>query len=140
MARHNVPNLLSSVPVLSACSKEELRSIASLSTEVEVPAGQQLTQQGKTGKEFFLVLEGEARCLVDDREVARFGPGDFFGELALLSQVPRTATVEAVTDMKLLVLNSREFATLLEDNPKVALKMLRRMADRLRELDAAITH
>ena len=135
-----VMEMLGSVPVLSACTKDELRAIAGLGTEVGVEAGHTLTTQGATGKEFFLVLKGTARCLVDDREVARFGPGDFFGELALLSQVPRSATVVAETEMRLLVLDSREFSALLEDNPRVALKMLRRLADRIREMDAAFTN
>jgi CRP-like cAMP-binding protein len=138
--RQQVTDLLHRVPLFHQNSKEEVRSIARLGTEVEVDAGTTLTEEGHTGREFFLVLDGQARCLVDGREVARFERGDFFGELALLSNAPRSATVVSETHMRLLVLDSREFAALLQDNPKMALKILRRLADRIRELDSALTH
>lgn len=138
--RQQVSELLHSVPLFHHNSKEEVRSIARAGTEVEVDAGTTLTTQGATGKEFFLVLDGQARCSIDGEEVARFERGDFFGEMALLSNAPRTATIEAETHMRLLVLDSREFAAFLQDNPKVALKMLKRMADRLRETEEHVSH
>ena len=138
--RQQVSDLLHRVPLFHHNSKEEVKTIARLGTEVEVDPGHVLTTQGQSGREFFLVLDGQARCTIDGREVARFERGDFFGEMALLSNAPRSATIEAETHMRLLVLDSREFAALLQDNPKMALKMLRRLADRIRELDAAVTH
>jgi CRP-like cAMP-binding protein len=138
--RQQATELLQKVPLFHHNSKEEVQSIAHLGTEVQADAGQVLTEQGRTGKEFFLVVEGEARCSIDGTEVARFGKGDFFGELSLLSDAPRSATIVAETPMTLLVLDSREFAAMLQDNPQIALKMLHRMADRIRELDRSLTH
>jgi len=138
--RQQVSDLLHRVPLFHHNSKEEVKTIARLGTEVEVDAGKELTTQGHSGREFFLVLDGQARCLIDGREVSRFERGDFFGEMALLSNAPRSATVVAETHMRVLVLDSREFSALLQDNPKMALKMLRRLADRIRELDSAVTH
>jgi CRP/FNR family transcriptional regulator, cyclic AMP receptor protein len=135
-----VIEMLGAVPLFSACTKEELRAIASLGTEVNVRAGAVLTTQGTPGSQFFLVINGEALCDVDGRTVAKFGAGDFFGEMALLTKAPRSATVTATSDMTLLVLSPAEFASLLDDSPRIALNMLERLADRIRVLESVPTH
>jgi CRP-like cAMP-binding protein len=127
--------LLSQVSLLSACSKRDLSRIASLSDELEVPAGKVLTRQGEPGWECFVIVEGRATATMRGRRSASLGPGSFFGEMALLDQGPRSATVTAETDMHLLVLDSRSFFTLLEDVPAVAHKVMRVMAERLREAE-----
>jgi len=141
--RNRIPKeqieLLRAVPLFSTCSESELRSIAQLGTPVDVEEGAYLTRQGQPGREFFLVLDGVASCRVRKREVRRFRAGGYFGELALLSGGVRTADVVAVTPMVLLVLDSREFRSMLMTTPKIGVKMLAHVAARLAEADAQHT-
>src|SRR4051794_1062590 len=111
--------LLGSVALFSTCAKHELRRIAALVDEIEVPKERTLTREGNPGREFFVVVQGSATARRGGRKVATIGPGSFFGELALLDQGPRAATVTADTDMQLLVLTSREFSSLLDEMPSV---------------------
>jgi CRP-like cAMP-binding protein len=138
--RHRIPkeqiDLLKAVPLFSACSQGELRSIAQLGTPVEVGAGEFLTTTGLAGREFFLVLSGVATCRLGTRQIAEFTTGGYFGELALLHGGIRTADVIADTDMELLVLDAREFRTMLKTAPGIAIKMLGRLAERLADADA----
>jgi CRP-like cAMP-binding protein len=133
-------DMLGEVPLFSACSVNELRAIARLGTQVSAEAGAVLCEQGKPGREFFLILEGKATCRVGRKEVARFSTGDYFGELALLHGGYRTATVEAETPMELLVLDAREFRSLLLSNPAVGLKMLALLAEQVATADAQYSH
>ena len=126
---------LAEVPLFSACTRKDLEKIARASDEVEVKAGRLLVEQGRPGHEFFLILEGEATVRRDNRKVASLGKGQYFGELSLLDRGPRTATVTADTDMRVLVLGQREFLGVLDDVPGLAYKILRIMAHRLREAD-----
>jgi CRP/FNR family transcriptional regulator, cyclic AMP receptor protein len=127
-----VIDLLQAVPLFSECNKRELRQVASLGVPLQVPDGATLTEQGKPGFEFFLIMEGKARCLVDGSVVAEFGPGDFFGEMALLDHGPRHATVVADGPGEYLVLNSGEFSTLLDTSPSITRKLLTALAMRER--------
>ncbi len=129
--------MLGAVPLFSACNQSELRQIARLGTPVTVKAGKVLTTEGTPGREFFLVLAGAAACTIGGRPAAHFGPGDFFGELALLDGGPRTASVTADTDMDVLVLDAREFASLLSASPTISAKIMATLARRLRAADAA---
>jgi CRP/FNR family cyclic AMP-dependent transcriptional regulator len=124
--------MLHEVPLFSSVSRAELRSIANLGTRATVKKDKNLTEQGRPGREFFLVVSGTARCLINGIEVARFGPGDFFGEMALLDGQPRTATVVATSPMDVLVLDRREFSTLLDESPTISRKLLQAMATRQR--------
>jgi CRP/FNR family cyclic AMP-dependent transcriptional regulator len=126
---------LAQVPLFSACSRKDLQRIAKASDEVEVKEGRTLVDQGKTGHEFFLILEGNATVRANNRKVAALGPGQYFGELSLLSREPRDASVTADTDMKLLILGQREFTGLLDSIPGLASKILSIMAKRLRQAD-----
>ena len=132
--------LLSGVALFSTCAKHELRRIAALVDEIEAPKGKTLTREGDTGVEFFVVVEGVATATRRGRKVATIGPGSFFGELALLDQGPRAATVTADTDMQLLVLTSRAFSKLLDDTPSVSRRILRGMGERLRSAENDPTH
>ena len=133
--------LLRGVPLFSACSKRELSRIASLADQVDVQEGTVLTREGDSGREFFVVVDGRARVLVGDRgRVAALGPGASFGEMSLLDQGPRSASVEAETDMQLLVLDARSFSSLLDEVPSVARKVLVAMAGRLRVAEKEATH
>ena len=133
-------HLLGGVALFSPCAKHELKRIATLVDEIEAPRGKTLAREGDTGTEFFVVVEGTATARRNGRKVTTIGPGSFFGELALLDQGPRAATVTADTDMHLLVLTSRAFSTLLEKTPSVSRRILRGMAERLRASENAPTH
>ena len=133
--RDNHLDKLADVPLFSACSRKDLQKIAKASDEVDVKAGRVLVDQGKTGHEFFLILDGEATVRRNNRKIASLGAGDYFGELALLAREPRDASVSADTDMKLLILGQREFTGLLDSIPGLAAKILGIMARRLRQAD-----
>ncbi|MGH2760660.1 MAG: cyclic nucleotide-binding domain-containing protein [Actinomycetota bacterium] len=133
-------DVLQNVWLFSACTSKELGRIASLVDEAEVPKGATLTKEGATGKEFFAVAEGAATAKLRGKKIASYGPGDFFGEMALIDQGPRSATITADTAMKLYVLDSRSFSTLIDRHPAVARKILRGLAGRLRKAEKAPTH
>jgi CRP-like cAMP-binding protein len=136
MARDTKLTHLSNVRLFSALSNRELVRIGRVAEQVKVPAGKVVVQEGSSGHEFFLILEGQATVRRNGRKVATLGPGQYFGELALLDRAPRNATVEADTAMTLIVLGQREFSGLLDEIPGLAHKILRSMATRLREADA----
>jgi CRP-like cAMP-binding protein len=125
---------LAAVPMFHTCTKQELNTLARLTTEVDVPAGKQLITEGHPGQEFMIVLEGNAVATVGGREVATFGPGDYFGEIALLDPGRRTATVTARTPMVLAVVGRGEFHQMLDDVPPLAHKVMSGLARRLREV------
>jgi CRP-like cAMP-binding protein len=127
---------LAQVRLFRACSRKELTTIGRASDEVKVGAGKTIVEEGQTGHEFFLILEGTASVQRKGRKVATLGPGDYFGELALLDRGPRNATVKADGDMEVLVLGQREFSGVLDEVPTIAHKLLASMATRLREADA----
>jgi len=136
MARDTKLTHLSNVRLFSALSNRELVRIGRVAEQVKVPAGKVVVQEGSSGHEFFLILEGQATVRRNGRKVATLGPGQYFGELALLDRAPRNATVEADTAMTLIVVGQREFSGLLDEIPGLAHKILRSMATRLREADA----
>lgn len=128
---------LSQVSLFSACSKRDLSRIATLAEEIEVPAGRVLIRQGDTGREAFVVLEGRAKATIRGKGSATLGPGESFGEMALLHAAPRSATVTAETDMRLFVLGAREFSSLMEAVPSIGRRVLAALAERLRKAERA---
>ncbi|MEO6318440.1 MAG: cyclic nucleotide-binding domain-containing protein [Acidimicrobiales bacterium] len=136
MARTSHVDHLSSVALFAACSKKDLQAVHKASDELTLPAGKVLCEEGSLGREAFVILEGTAEVRRNNRKVATLGAGTCVGELALLDQGPRTATVTASTDLKVLVIGVREFTALLGDVPSIAHKVLKAMATRVRELDA----
>jgi CRP/FNR family cyclic AMP-dependent transcriptional regulator len=132
--------ILGRIPLFSACSKRELRHIASLTSALELSAGDVLTKQGQPGGEAFVIAEGRFDVKIGGKQVATLGEGEIVGEMALLDGEPRTATVQAATDGRVMVLDRREFATLLQDTPGVAVKMLKAVAKRLREAERPAVH
>ena len=127
---------LASTPLFAACSRRELQRIAKAGDELTVDEGTVLVEQGATGRECYIVLDGKAAVRRGGRKVATVGPGDAIGELSLLDHGPRTATVVAESEMTLLVLGSRQFAGVLEDVPSLARKLMASLASRIRELDS----
>lgn len=124
---------LAEIPVFASCSKKELQAMASLGTVIDVEPGYVLTRQGRRGFEFFVIIDGEASCSIDDEEVARLGPGEFFGEMGIIERLPRSATVVAETPMQTLVIDSRQFSAMVELAPSTAKKLLKAMSERLRK-------
>jgi CRP/FNR family transcriptional regulator, cyclic AMP receptor protein len=127
---------LKNIWLFSGCSGAELRKIRSSLDQVSVDAGKVLVEEGRVGMEFFLITEGTAKVTRRGRKVATLGPGDYFGELALLDRRPRSASVVSETEMDLLVLSQRQFNGLLESVPSISRKMLAAMANRLRDADS----
>jgi CRP/FNR family transcriptional regulator, cyclic AMP receptor protein len=127
--------LLGNVRLFSTCNKRELARIASLVDEIEAPKGKVLVRQGDTGQECFVIAEGRAKATMRGKGTAMLGPGSFFGEMSLLDQGPRSATISAETDMRLLVLGSREFSALVNEVPVVAVRIMRGLAERLRDAE-----
>jgi CRP-like cAMP-binding protein len=135
MARDSYLDQLARVRLFSSMSKRDLQRIAKASDEIDVPAGKVLVEQGTRGREAFIVLGGTATVRRNGRKVASFGPGDHFGELALLDGGSRTATIVADTPMTVLVIGQREFTGVLDEVPGLAHKVLASMAATIRELD-----
>ncbi|MBI2238103.1 MAG: cyclic nucleotide-binding domain-containing protein [Actinobacteria bacterium] len=123
---------LAKVPLFSGCSHRELDVIARAAKEVSHKEGTAIAREGERGIGFFLILEGTAKVTIGGRTRAKLGPGDFFGEVALLDGGPRTATVTATSPIKLLGLTEWVFRGLLHEHPSIALKTLESVAGRLR--------
>ena len=129
---------LKSVELFSACTRKELELIRGATTELRFRAGEELARQGENGHEFMVVVQGTARVEINDQLIATLGPGEFFGEIALLDGGPRTATVVTETDVVAEVIGQREFARLVEDSPHLAKKLLVGLARRLRAADVQL--
>lgn len=132
MAKDPRVDRLRTVPLFAACNDKHLEFIATRVDEVDVPAGRALTEQGKSGGEFFIVISGSADVRRDGKSVDTIAAGDFFGEIALLDNGPRTATVVASTPMRLLVLSPRQFQDVLHDDAEIAVTLLHAVTRRLR--------
>jgi CRP-like cAMP-binding protein len=124
------------VPLFAGLSKKDLKKVSSLATRLDLPVGKELTHQGATGNEFLVVLDGEVDVVIDGKVVASRGPGDYFGEIALLDDRPRVATVVAKTPVSIEVIGRREFKALVDDQPEIAQQLLATMAQRLDEDEA----
>jgi CRP-like cAMP-binding protein len=138
MPHNAVTDRLATVPMFHACTERELREISQLATELDVPAGKVLMTEGQPGHEFVIVMAGTAIATVNGSQVAAFVPGDFFGEMALLDNGPRSATVTAATDLHIAVVSAAEFDALLERVPHLARQVLAGLAARIRELDSKL--
>jgi len=134
-ARRDLISGLAAVPLFSACSKRDLQIVARHAEVVEVPAGTEIVTEGAKGDAFFFILAGEAVVRRRGRNVATLGAGRFFGELALLDPAPRDATVVAASALTVGVLGTRVFRAIVADVPAMSEKLLRGMAQRLREAD-----
>ena|SRR5919197_3489952 len=130
--RHDAKiDLLKTVPLFAGCSKQELRRIASIADEVDLKEGTKLTRQGERGREFFVLLDGTVAVERSGRSRGTRKAGDFIGEIALLTQSPRTATVTAKTPVRALVVTGRDFRGLLREAPEIQTKVLQALAERL---------
>jgi len=133
VADKDATKLLASVPLFSGCTKKELQAIAAAAKEVQHGEGDVIAREGDQGLGFFLILDGTAKISVGGRTRRRLGAGDYFGEIALLDEGPRSATVTAETPMRLLGLTAWSFRRLVSANPSIAPKLLKVMGERLRD-------
>ncbi len=125
-----------SVWLFSECSRAELKSILRKARPLSVKAGTVICDEGEVGQAFYVVLSGEATVVRNGRKAAEIGPNGYFGELALLDRLPRSATVKAATDMELLVIGQKDFNSLLRESVGLTRKLLVATAARLRSADA----
>jgi CRP-like cAMP-binding protein len=126
---------LAGVPLFSQCTKAELQGLARRTTDIRVDEGQVIIREDQGAYEFFVVVEGRAKVSRKGRKVAELGPGDHFGELALLDRALRDATVSALTPMEIIVMTQSDFEDALQDAPRMTRKLLASLARRLRECD-----
>jgi CRP-like cAMP-binding protein len=128
---------LSGVPFFEGFSDDELHRVLALSEQVEASAGTVLVDQGDPGTDCFVIVEGSASVYVRGEHVASSGAGSMVGEMALIDHRPRTATVVADDDMKLLRFRTKAFRTLLDEMPKASERVMTTLQARLRpDLDA----
>ncbi|HET9084390.1 MAG TPA: cyclic nucleotide-binding domain-containing protein [Candidatus Limnocylindrales bacterium] len=132
--------MLAKVPLFAGLSSHDLEAIGRLVDEVDVREGKVLAKEGAPGHEFFVILDGTVAISKGDKYIRDLGAGDHFGELAMIAQVPRTATATAKTPARLLVLGHREFATLLADRPEIREKVLREVAMWISQNSPTPTH
>jgi CRP/FNR family cyclic AMP-dependent transcriptional regulator len=123
--------LIRSVPLFSSCSKRELGEIASMADELDFPEGKTLMKEGERGREFLVLVEGTVEVSRKGRKLPPLGRADCIGEIALVLDVPRTATVTTTSPVRALVLTNQAFRSLLEGSPQIQLKIIRSLAERL---------
>jgi CRP/FNR family cyclic AMP-dependent transcriptional regulator len=126
---------LHAVPLFADCTKREFQQIARAVDEVTVSEGTVLVQEGRKGREAFVIVRGRVAIRRNGRKVATAGPGEIVGELSLLDNGPRTATAVCETDCDLIALDHRHFRSVLESSPAITSKLLGVLARRVREHD-----
>jgi CRP/FNR family cyclic AMP-dependent transcriptional regulator len=124
-------DLLKHVPLFADCSKSELRQLARIADEVDVREGTVLTREGRSAREFFVIVDGTVRVSKNGRKLADLGPGAWLGEIALLTRQPRTATATATSSLTALVIIDRDFRKAIAEMPSIAMKVLATVAERL---------
>jgi len=123
--------LIKKVPLFSKLSKKELAEVAHLADELDLPNGKLMAEEGDRGREFFVLLEGEADVTKGDKSINTMREGDFFGEIALVTQMPRTASVTATSDVRVLVITERDFSALLKHSPEIGRRVAEALAERV---------
>jgi CRP-like cAMP-binding protein len=123
--------LLSGVPLFKACSQPELARVADIATQLDEPEGKVLIREGEPGRDFFVLVEGTAEVRKGNRRLSTLGPGDFAGEIALLTNAPRTATVKTTSPVSVLRVTTKGFAALLDTSPTIQRKIRKALADRV---------
>ena len=131
-SKRELTELLGAVDLFSRCSRAELKTVTRHVETVRLDPGIELTHQGDPGDAFYVILDGHARVTVDGDGVDTLGPGQYFGELALLDGEPRAATVTSETELEVAVLGVRMFRTLLREFPDLNGQLLAGLAGALR--------
>lgn len=140
MARHRFQDHLRAVPLFSRVDRHDLDVIDRAITELTFPAGDVLMREGSSAREMVIVVEGELTVSRDGEEIATIGPGGFAGEMGLLTDHMRTATVSAKTDVRVLHIDARSFDHVLEEAPQIAVAMLPVVAGRVIDNSEHHTH
>lgn len=123
---------LARCPFFAGLSRGELGELTKRTEDLEVEAGKVLAREGATGSEFFVIIEGEVSVAKDGKEIRTLGPNDFFGEIALIEDRPRTATVTAKTPLRFFVLTRQNFRSLLQQQPELEEKVTQALEERIR--------
>ena len=123
--------LLKQVPLFSRCTRRELEEIAKIADELDFKEGKELAREGAAGREFFVIVEGNAEVTRGKRKLRTLGNGDFFGEISLITKLPRTASVTTLTPTRALVITDRSFRRMLEQSPPIQRKVLEALGERL---------
>jgi CRP-like cAMP-binding protein len=123
--------LIEKVPLFSKLSKKSLEDVAHLADELDLPAGKVMATEGDRGREFFVLLDGEADVTRGGNSVNRLSAGDFFGEIALVTHMPRTASVTAMDNVRVLVITERDFNSLLKRSPEISRGVAEALAERV---------
>ncbi len=131
LRRNAKVDLLRGVPLFSGCSQKELGQISALADELYQPDGTTLIDEGAKGREFFVLVEGTVDAQRNGRRLRTMKTGDFFGEIALVTETSRTATVVATSPVRLLVITGRAFQRLLNETPSIQAKILGALAERI---------
>ena len=124
-------DLIKRAPLFAKLSKAKLNEVAAIADEIDLPKGKDLTREGERGREFFVLIEGQAEVRKGGRRVNMLGPGDFLGEISLITRVPRTATVTTNEPTRALVITDRAFAQLLRQSPEISQRVLEAVGERL---------
>lgn len=132
--------LLKRVPLLAGLGSRELEEVGRLVDEIDLPAGRELTQEGKSGGEFFMIVDGSVRVERGGRLLREMGAGEFLGEIALIDNGPRTATATTATPVRLFVIAHRQFHSLLDRFPGIQAQVLNALATRVRHLEPDKPH
>jgi CRP-like cAMP-binding protein len=123
--------LLKKVPLFSKLDKKGLQDVAHIADELDLPVGKEMATEGDRGREFFVLLDGEADVTKGGSRINTMKKGDFFGEIALVTKMPRTATVTATSDVDVLVITERDFDALLKKSPEIGRAIAEALAERV---------
>lgn len=129
--RNAKADLIRRAPLFAKLPRKQVSEIAAIADEIDLPEGKELTKQGAAGREFFVLIEGDAEVRRNGRRINTMTGGDFFGEISLVAGTPRTATVTATTPVRALVLTQRDFKALLRRSPQIQERVLDALAERL---------
>lgn len=140
MARDEKLELLRKIPLFAGLGRKELERLGQLADEVDVPAGRVLMRQGDHGDQMFVIVDGSVRVERDGELVAERGSGDILGEIALIDEGPRTATVTVTAPSRMLVVGHRDFHALMDEFPTIRVQVLETLARRVRFLDRETAH
>lgn len=124
-------DLLQRVPLFAGCSRRELVQIARASDEIDFRPGRALIEEGSVGREFFVLVDGSVDVRRKGRKIDEIGAGGYFGEVALITDKPRNATVTTTSHVRALVLTKQRFRQLLAQNPLLSVKILHAVGQRL---------
>jgi CRP-like cAMP-binding protein len=123
--------LLKGVPLFSKLKRKELEDVAHIADEIDLKAGKEMATEGDRGREFFVLLKGEAEVTKGGERINTMREGDFFGEIALVTKMPRTATVTATSDVDVLVITEQAFDNLMKKSPQIGRGVAEALAERI---------